>query len=248
MFPPLMFTVATPETCKNPPFPGFGAAPPASLAFISISLVVRVPSIISIPPPARFAVLFDTEVPIPETVTSPALLIIPPPEPDVPVAVLLKIVVPPSTLSVPPLLKIPPPPVVGAAPCASFPVIAVPVTFITPPPFQSPPPSIAVLLVTEPPIIVTIGVPETCSPPPFPGLAVAIKFPSNVSALKVYATPPLISIPPPARLAEFPEIETVSMFRVPPKVRIPPPEPSTPEAVFPLSEVDPFSVSIAPLL
>ncbi len=67
------------------------------------------------------------------TVTSPSVLKIPPPEPEVPVAELLFTKVAPETIKVPPLLNKPPPPLELSFPCASLPVTVEAFTVIVPP-------------------------------------------------------------------------------------------------------------------
>ena len=115
------------------------------------------------------------EIVIPSTFKVPGVkLKIPPPEPKVPVAVLLVTEEVPSTTSVPPLLKIPPPPLSAAAPCASFPSTITFVTVIVPTLFQRPPPSeAATLSPTVPFVKVAFAEPVIWIPPPFPGAAVA---------------------------------------------------------------------------
>ena len=207
--PPVMVIVAAPDTCSAPPFPGFGlpAVPLTSLKALVVFVMVSVPSIISIPPPALLALF--RKICTSEILTSPAVLNTPPPEPEVPVARLLFTKVPFTIESVPPLLKIPPPPLSASFPLEVLLFTSVASTVIVPALFHSPPPSEAArLLVTVAFVIMALVVPERCSAPPFPGLAMAprpmstpAEFPSRIIPSKVRFVPEASSIAPPARLA-----------------------------------------------
>ena len=103
-----------------------------------------------------------------------------------------------------------------------------------PDPFHKPPPSAAVLFATVQSVKVEFPGPLIWNAPPFPGLAVVILFPLKVTLLNEYVSPvaELISIPPPALLAVFPEIVIPSTLSVPGvRLKIPPPEPEVPSAI-----------------
>jgi len=250
--PPNIETSAIPLTCIPPPFPGFGVPvePFTPLESNDVFAIESVPSIISIPPPARLAELLLILPPI--TFTSPAVVNTPPPEPEVPVAVLLSTVVFTIPKS-PPLLKIPPPPLSASFPDAVFIFTIASVTVIVAPAwFQSPPPSLAALLAeTVPPVMEIVAALLTCIPPPLPGLGVpAVPFTSfMLSAVLFKVTKPSItSIPPPARLALFCEITAPVTVTVPPVLKIPPPEPEVPSAKLLVILVPANTSSVPPLL
>ena len=107
------------------------------------------------------------------------------------------------------------------------------------------------LFVAEPPLNITSPGPVICSPPPFPGFGVVMEFPSKVIFVNVYVSPAIAfnSIPPPARLALFPETVAPFTVKVPGvKLNTPPPEPAAPVAAFPVIIVFPSMVKSAPLL
>ncbi len=132
-------TSAAPVECRPPPLI------PAKLFDTSVpKFNVTEPSITSMPPPARLAVLPSDGIAPPICVelivTAPSVLKIPPPLPKTPSAA-LPLIVALLTVSVPPLLKIAPPPSSAASPEATLPVKLVPSTVIVPVLFHRPPPS-----------------------------------------------------------------------------------------------------------
>ena len=130
--PPNIETSAIPLTCNPPPFPGLAIPddPFTLFEFKEVFAIDNVPSIISIPPPARLAALLSILASIIFTV--PSVVNIPPPEPETPVTVLLCTVVL-TILRFPPLLKIPPPPLSASSPSAVLMLIIASVTVIVAP-------------------------------------------------------------------------------------------------------------------
>ncbi len=103
--PPIMVTLAIPVICSPPPFPGAataGATPVLLLETLKFPDISSEPSINSMAPPARLAVLNPITASV--IVTAPAVLNIAPPEPEVPSATLFESMVAFPTSSVPPLL------------------------------------------------------------------------------------------------------------------------------------------------
>ncbi|EMB13751.1 hypothetical protein RE6C_05404 [Rhodopirellula europaea 6C] len=228
-------TSAAPVECKPPPLI------PAKLFETSVpKFNVTVPSMTSMPPPARLAVLPSDGIAPPIwlklTVTAPSVLKIPPPLPKTPSAA-LPLIVELLTVSVPPLLKIAPPPSSAASPEAALPVKMVPSTVIVPVLFQRPPPSRAAKLSrTVPPEMSALPSPEICSAPPLPGAADP-SGPATLSSIKtsvsVVLLPAVASIPPPARFAVLSLISPPETVNVP-RFRMPPPLPDTPFAMLPV--------------
>ena len=146
---------------------------------------------------------------VPVKVTVPSVEKIPPPDPEAPSAILLKMGVV-STFNVPPLLKIPPPPLSAPSPLATFPSIKERATVSVPVLFHSPPPSEAAMLLFMLLKLDTVALvaPERCNAPPFPGFAIVPKpistpaeFPNKETPSNNNVLPEVSSIAPPALLA-----------------------------------------------